>query len=677
MMEAVRRSVGEEGYRLALPEDLGHHNGISNEAVTRSFIDQSITTNESERILSFRTHPHSYKFQNAFSRADHGLPMREVLPLSDREGIQYAQGNIDLPWNAIDFDIQEMVEESIALKNGQIEDQLRYIPSLQGVEKAGLKGDPDFTKTLYKWLADSSVPFKLRKQVLLHEWTQSRKSLDELLGYFSETEQIGLLQNLLDTPRFSKLIFQNTKELPSLILRAKGNIKVRSKLISGYSPKNENLISIVIDANDLDSQKMIKTISAIKTHIDSNNILDLAKVLDPLQGTSIFDEGMDIVGKHFLNTNNRLKIARELSSSLEADSEVVRKLSLKILENSDDPKYKDITILKIYKEFSRRQALSPSESLDQIAKSWLRDTSVNPDLKADFFETFLGAKTGKFKSDLELVPESHKTIIWKRLDNKGALSIFRSFARNLGIEDSLLDQGIGESFEFASKDFPKAAPNGGKTFRMGFNPTLEVNLTEAIEMQITPVTQLQWTLVMGENPSRFTDEGIEVLIKGRKVKVDPNRPVERISWEDVQKFIQKLNESQDEFTYRLPTEAEWEFAARGGTTTTYSFGDDADLIGSYAWSGKNSGFKTQPVAELLPNPYGLYDIHGNVSEWTGALPYTDSVTNPRAAESGAFRVIRGGSWSSSPRDLRPTWRGATFPGDRRDQLGFRLVRTPK
>ena len=114
------------------------------------------------------------------------------------------------------------------------------------------------------------------------------------------------------------------------------------------------------------------------------------------------------------------------------------------------------------------------------------------------------------------------------------------------------------------------------------------------------VTQSQWQVVMGNNPSRFQGD---------------NLPVEQMSWEDVQTFIRKLNAREGEDTYRLPTEAEWEYAARAGSTTAYSFGHSDSRLGEYAWYYMNSGRKTPPVGQLKPNAWGLYDIHGNVSEW--------------------------------------------------------------
>lgn len=128
----------------------------------------------------------------------------------------------------------------------------------------------------------------------------------------------------------------------------------------------------------------------------------------------------------------------------------------------------------------------------------------------------------------------------------------------------------------------------------------EVELSQDFEMQTTPVTQALWTEVMGQSPSHF---------KGK------SNPVESVSWNDVQEFIGELNKLDPEYTYRLPTEAEWEYACRAGTTTAYHCAEK-DLK-KYAWFSENSGDKTHPVGKLQPNAWGLYDMMGNVWEWIG------------------------------------------------------------
>jgi len=169
---------------------------------------------------------------------------------------------------------------------------------------------------------------------------------------------------------------------------------------------------------------------------------------------------------------------------------------------------------------------------------------------------------------------------------------------------------------------------------------------------------------MGSNPSHFNNGGDDC-------------PVEQVSWDDAQEFIRKLNQKEGADNYRLPTEAEWEYACRAGSTTAYCFGDDESRLKEYAWYDKNSDSKTHPVGLLKPNAWGLYDMHGNVWEWCqdwyGDYP-SDAATDPIGATVGSYRVLRGGSWSYFARYCRAAYRDAYSPGGRRNYYGFRLVR---
>lgn len=189
----------------------------------------------------------------------------------------------------------------------------------------------------------------------------------------------------------------------------------------------------------------------------------------------------------------------------------------------------------------------------------------------------------------------------------------------------------------------------------------EVELGHGFRIQTIEVTQALWELVMGENPSKN---------KG------PNNPVENISWNDAQTFIQKLNALDPKHKYRLPTEAEWEYAARAGTKTAYSFGNDEAHLSDYANFG---GGGTQEVAKLVPNAWGLFDMHGNVLEWMQDW-YADNPeggTDPTGPTSGSSRVLRSGGYRSDARDLRSAGRSGGDPGDHYRDLGFRLVREPE
>ncbi len=200
-----------------------------------------------------------------------------------------------------------------------------------------------------------------------------------------------------------------------------------------------------------------------------------------------------------------------------------------------------------------------------------------------------------------------------------------------------------------------------------------VTLTRGYYLQTTELTQGQWKRVMGSNPSGFKNCGDDC-------------PVEKVSWTSAQTFIQKLNQKEGTDKYRLPTEAEWEYAARAGTKTPFSFGDclstdQANYDGNYPMPGCSKGrYRNKPVAvgSFPANAWGLYDMHGNVWEWCqdrhGDYP-TGSVTDPNGPSSGEDRVSRGGSWGNYARYCRSAVRYGGSPDGRIYYLGFRLART--
>ena len=208
---------------------------------------------------------------------------------------------------------------------------------------------------------------------------------------------------------------------------------------------------------------------------------------------------------------------------------------------------------------------------------------------------------------------------------------------------------------------------GGPTIESGHedDETLhEVTLTKGFWLSKHEITQSQWTDRIGENPSFFEGDDL---------------PVENVTWEDVQEFLVVLNTAVSGATYRLPTEAEWEYACRSETTTRFYWGNDAaeTEIDDNAWYSENC-VATQPVGELEPNAWGLLDMSGNVYEWCqdkyGVYP-TNAVTDPIGSDAGNTRVVRGGSYVDAALECRTPNRDFRNPDVPIFNIGFRLLRT--
>jgi formylglycine-generating enzyme required for sulfatase activity len=202
-------------------------------------------------------------------------------------------------------------------------------------------------------------------------------------------------------------------------------------------------------------------------------------------------------------------------------------------------------------------------------------------------------------------------------------------------------------------------------------PQTQVTISQGFWMAKYEVTQEQYQAVIETNPSYFTG--------------DNNRPVETVSWIDATNYCAALTARERSagrlpagYEYRLPTEAEWEYACRAGTATRFSYGDDPDYgqLGDYAWYFVNSGAATHAVGAKQLNAWGLYDMHGNVWEWCldwyGPYP-GGSVTDPRWPQSGIYRVIRGGSWDLDASACRSAFRHSLYPASRQSYFGFRVV----
>lgn len=218
----------------------------------------------------------------------------------------------------------------------------------------------------------------------------------------------------------------------------------------------------------------------------------------------------------------------------------------------------------------------------------------------------------------------------------------------------------------------------GRSLKEG--PQTEVTISHGFWMGKYLVTQGEYQGLVGTNPSFFS--------AANGYSTDLSRPVDSVSWFDATSYCDQLTRQErmagripGNCEYRLPTEAEWEFACRALTSTRFSYGDDPGYtnLSSYGWYYADSGDMTHAVGQKLPNPWGLCDVHGNLEEWCldwyGAYQGGIAI-DPQGPPTGALRVLRGGYWENPPSECRSAFRNEHEPGARHSHIGFRLVLAP-
>jgi formylglycine-generating enzyme required for sulfatase activity len=243
-------------------------------------------------------------------------------------------------------------------------------------------------------------------------------------------------------------------------------------------------------------------------------------------------------------------------------------------------------------------------------------------------------------------------------------------------------------------EFLRGSPDGDPDARADEKPRRKVKITGPFFLGKYKVTQEQYEEVMDRNPSAFAAAG---RFKAKVAGADTRRhPVESLSWLEAVRFCNRLSDRhglpryykiegktvtiRGGAGYRLPTEAEWEYACRAGTASRWSFGDGAARLGEYAWYARNASGATHPVGARKPNPWGLYDMHGNVAEWcwdrySDAYYRRSPVSDPPGPGEGATRVFRGGGWNVEAAETRSAARDSLGIGYRvLTVVGLRVAR---
>ena len=410
-----------------------------------------------------------------------------------------------------------------------------------------------------------------------------------------------------------------------------------------------------------------KDISEIKINLASLFKTDISKI-------DGFFKGKKVVVKKNLDHQTASKYIRDLKKAgvicqiQSGESETAAYDEKKIARQIQEVEAEVKAILhkrepngaKPFKE-AIRSAEKPAEKSIRFRKFFAK-SAVSLFVTGSAFILFLylyQAELQHRKQDAAPVP---KKVVRRKIEKPAEPRPGEKISNSFGMEFVYLNAGI---FTMGSPDSEPGRKNDENQYK--------VTLTKGFYLQTTEVTQGQWKAVMGSNPSYCKECG-------------ENSPVERVSWHDVKEFIRKLNQMEGVNKYRLPTEAEWEFACRAGSTTAFSNGEITELgcvqdstPDAIGWYCGNSNGKTHPVAQKKPNAWGLYDMHGNVYEWcrdwAGNYP-SASATDPKGPSKGSYRVLRGGSWDSKSKNCRSAHRGYYVPDQRDDRLGFRLLRDP-
>jgi|GEM_PF-872083 len=549
----------------------------------------------------------------------------------------------------------------------------KYIKIIQSIIK-----QLDFLKLLKtsEWIEylkestqKSDISFQLRKTSLLAllstDFYQTHSYFGKILKTFDSNNRIQIIDELIFDPRYKTLV-QN--ELPTLIPLTRSHPRLR-KLLIGMHENNflqsiQPIIEKVLEIHDISDEKVtefIEKIGQIQKYRTIARVFDIDEIFklhEILKDTSIENTfAEDLIHLYEPSyINGEIALAQTLLKCFLSPHSGFQEFGRELLKN---PTFAHLSNIQFFHKIVSIQ--------DGIA--WMSSTDGDLNSKAQFLLLHIG--NANFKLYRDSIPASQTAIVTQQLNKKTNFTLFQ----NLTSDKNLLG-AKSESFIFQSHVFPPE----GKKVRLG-NPLRDcadaslgdfcshfTTFKDSFEIQATPVTQLQWSIVIGNNPSHFKTGGHSIFIQDQEILLHPNRPVENISWEDIQYFIHKLNQLDTSYDYRLPTEEEWEYAARAGTDTRFSFGEHPEEINSFAWYSGNAENETRDVARLKPNPGGLYDVHGNVWEWTN---------NPTDFYE-SYGIVRGDDYLGNPYSgMRTTYRKIVGKMVRQSTIGFRLVRVQK
>ena len=454
-------------------------------------------------------------------------------------------------------------------------------------------------------------------------------------------EELGFgLENLLDLDGSVRAASLRSlyRERPQLFSEhgIRKSPKGVNALIEAYGPAFPEEIRRVLQTSEISDEKALQILEQFKPAMTAGDLKQALEFQKTFEGTALYSWANVALPQAFVRMNlAKTAIGRKLDAALSLKDRDERAFALAVLHESSQ---KTSLMFQAFQEIHKRME-EEGLSYKSAVESWLGSSEGNSRAKARYLGIFFN--NSRFQKLLNKTPERQEGEVVEAIDDFSSYFLFERLARG-----DLPPNLTLESFEFKKIPISKDSPR-----------------TEASQIQTTPLTQGQFEMVMGYNPS-FFNWGIESI----------NHPVEQVTGDEAVAVAKKMSELDPNWDYRLPTKAELKLMTKAGTKTDYFFGNDPSKLLKYGWFHENSDDKTHPVALLRPNPWGLYDVYGSVSVIT-----KDEEVDPLSPESGQYGIVSVGGSYLNELDYVVSHPSTTW--DNIDSVisdrGIRLVRTRK
>ena len=685
MLEAIRRSVEQKGYILALSQNIAAKSlkgGIfSNNEDTIRFVTENIKRDKTV-LTNFTPNSHNYNFEPHYSRAYQKLPINPITPIENIKNIEFVSKQTFKPWKLDELNIKDLVNSSKKLKNGTIEDKINYIPSMRLIIEGELGTDAKFNETLSNWMTDTNENFKLRKHVLYY-YFENQNKLAILLNHFTDIQQLTIIHEILETTRYKNIILKRENEFVELLTKIRKKTGIRQQALRVFDERYISIMDDVLKASDINNQEAFGIIKTLEKSFASTNFTFFLEAFELSRHTSLDKQIENVLIYNYLknNRNGNAKIGIEILKVLQGNNKIHKKLVTSLLLSRKDILNKYFKTSKIF-EILTKLNISHKYGLDNdtAIKMILKDPKENISLKSELMIIHFGTK--KFLKYLNYIPKKQLNDFWKETNKTTNIQLFIDLASERKLSYDIFIGEKVEAYQFKKMDIP----DEGKTYVFWEiqekNPERRtVFIKKQFAVQASEVTQLQWYLVNGTNPSQAKGKNITVI---NNVEIGKNSPINWITLFEIEKHIAAINKKnkkyENDFSYKLPNGDQWEYAARAGSRTKYYFGNKDRFLKEHAWFDENSNETIHEIAQLKPNGFGLYDMSGNTWERVTDLfkdkssiefdPFTENIfeeTMPYLYD------LRGGSFRHSANSSRSSFADYAPPDIYSKDISFRMI----